>query len=120
MKSPKIKKIIAYGYIKKEDGIYTAICVNMGLFGQGETPEEALENVIQATESYIDYVLEKHPEDFERHFNRPAPYSFVNEFKRGLANIQKLVESKSSVPRQSRMFFPVTNFAQEISLAEAQ
>lgn len=77
MKPCKKKKIIAFGYVKKEDGVYTAICVNMGLFGQGDTPEEALDNVMRATESYIDYILENHPDDCEKYFNRPLPISLL-------------------------------------------
>lgn len=119
MKPSKNKKIVAYGYIKKEDGVYTAICVNMGLFGQGNSSEEALDKVFQAIDSYINYIREKHPDEHEKYFNRPAPHNFVSEFRRGIANLKKLSDTKTCAPIWPNTFTPIRSFAEPISLAQA-
>lgn len=112
-------KIYAYGYIKEEDGVFTAICVNMGIFGQGNTPDEAYDGLINATDAYVKYILEKHPDDLDKYFNRLAPAKFVKEYTRGIENLQKMLKARSCAPRQPRTFIPVRNFAQAISYAQA-
>lgn len=117
MKLKKLKSIITYGYVKEEDGVYTAICVNMSIFAQGKTVEEAIENVMQAVGDYIEYVLEKHPEESEKYLNRPAPIEYIREFKKGIQSLQRLIDSeKLTIPR-TKSFVPVMNFAEEISFA---
>jgi len=120
MKRKKIT-IFAFGYIKEEDGIYTAICINMGLFGQGKTPEEALKKVKKAVASYIVYVFEKHPDEYKKYLNRPAPMNFINEFEQGFKNLLKeLSKPKQCKPIPSFNFIPFGNrFAENISLAQA-
>lgn len=114
------KKIIAYGYVKEEGGIYTAICVNMGLFGQGKTPEEALKKVLKAVTSYVNYVFDRHPNECEKYLNRPAPTEFIAEFEQGIRNLKGLVKSKQCKPRPSyNTFIPVRNFAEKVSYAQA-
>ena len=116
----KNKRIIAFGYVKEEDGIYTAICVNMGLFGQGKTPEQALKKVIKAVVSYVSYVLEKYPNESDKFLNRPAPAHYIEEYKQGIKSLKKLTELKYR-PRTEpySTFLPVRNFAEKISFAEA-
>jgi hypothetical protein len=89
------KRIIAFGYVKEEDGIYTAICVNMSLFGQGKTPEQALRKVLKAVGSYVNYVRERHPDEVDKFLDRPAPAHYVEEFKQGIKVRQKNADKKS-------------------------
>ena len=120
--------IIAFGYVKEENGIYTAICVNMSLFGQGKTPEQALKKVIKAVFSYVAYVLEKYPDEYEKFLNRPAPASYVKEYKKGIKeeckqgikSLEKRSESKTYHTRQPyNDFIPVRTFAEKVSFAQA-
>jgi len=115
----KDKNIIAYGYVKEEDGIYTAICVNMGLFGQGKTPEEALRRVIKAVGSYVSYVFKKHPDECEKYLSRPAPANLVKEFAQLIKVQIQLTKSKQCQPRQPYNFSPFTTFAETVSFAQA-
>jgi len=113
--------IIAFGYVKEQDGVYTAICVNMGLFGQGKTPEQALNRVLKAVTSYVAYVLERHPDEREKFLNRPVSANFVKEYKEGIRGLRRLTESKVCKPRQSSIsFIPVRSFAEKVSFAQAQ
>lgn len=114
----KNKIIIAYGYVKEEKGVYSAICVNMGLFGQGKTREEAFRKVIKAIESYITYVLEEHPNECEKFFDRPAPANFIKEYKQGKKILEKLIESKQCQPKQPYRFIPERYFAEKVSFAQ--
>lgn len=49
--------------IQKEEGIYVATCPEVGTASQGETIEEALSNLKEATELY----LEEFPLDKKEH-----------------------------------------------------
>lgn len=125
----KNSPIIAFGYVKQEDGVYTAICVNMGLFGQGKTPEQALKKVIKAVLSYVTYVLEKYPDQYEKFLNRPAPANYVKEYKQGIKeeckqgieSLKKRPQSKTYRPKESyNSFIPVRTFAEKVPTAQAQ
>lgn len=118
MKRKKIE-ITAFGYTKEEDGIYTAICINMSLFGQGKTPEEALKKVIKAIDSYINFVLEKHPNERKKYLYRPAPANLIREYKQGIKNLEKLMESKRYQARQPYKFIPERTFVETASFAQA-
>lgn len=122
----RTKGIIAYGYVKEEDGIYTAICVNMGLFGQGKTPEQALKKVIKAVLSYVTYVFEEHPDKSEKFLNRPAPANYVEEYNQGIKSLRIESLKKRTQPKENQLrqpyksFIPVRTFAEEVSYAQAQ
>jgi len=55
--------------IHKEDEMYVAECSEVGTVSQGSTIEEAIANLKEATELY----LEEFP---EKHFNRPVLTTF--------------------------------------------
>jgi predicted RNase H-like HicB family nuclease len=114
------KPIIAVGYIKEEEGIYTAICVNMALFGQGKTPEEAYDRVHKAIVSYIKYIFDKHPDEYEKYLNRFAPTEFIAEFEQGIKNLRELIKPKQYKPRLPyNTFIPIRNFAEKVPYAQA-
>ena len=120
MKMKKNKKrIVAFGYIKEEEGIYTAICVNMGLFGQGKTPDEAFEKVKKAVINYVKVVFEEFPNECEKFLNRPAPMNLVNEFMHIIKNPKKSKTSIGCLPKQSHIFIPNNYFAEAIPFAQA-
>jgi predicted RNase H-like HicB family nuclease len=119
MKKKIKKRIVAFGYIKEEEGIYTAICVNMGLFGQGKTPDEAVEKVKKAVVSYVKFVLAKHPDECEKFLNRPAPVNLINEFVQSIKNPKESKTSTSCLLKQSHIFIPNNYFAEAISFAQA-
>lgn len=112
--------IIAFGYVKEQDGVYTAICINMGLFGQGKTPEQALKKVLKAVDSYVAYVHERHPDEYEKFLNRPAPANYIEEFKRGIESLKRRTQPKESqLRRPYKSFIPIRTFAEEVSYAQA-
>jgi len=41
------------------DGIWTAVCKDPNVFGQGKTPEEALTKVSKAIDSWLKYMKER-------------------------------------------------------------
>jgi predicted RNase H-like HicB family nuclease len=57
--------------IKKEEDLYVATCPEIGTASQGETLEEAIENLKEATELY----LEKFPDKYKQE------YSFMTTFE---------------------------------------
>jgi hypothetical protein len=116
----KDRGIIAFGYVKRDGQVYTAICVNMNLFGQGKTPEVALKKVLQAVVSYVGYILENHPDDCAKFLNRPAPQDYLEEFERGLEELKKLKSQPCPPKQRYHIPIPVINFAQNVSFAQAR
>ena len=112
------KQVVAVGYIKEEDGIFTAICVNLGTFGQGKTPEAAVRKLHKSTTYYLDYVSEEHPDNWEKYLNRPAPPDLLKEFMAGLEQLAKLSKPKSRLATTRKPFVPVRSFAESISVAQ--
>ncbi len=51
--------------VVEEDGIFTAIYEDWQIFGQGKTPEEAFKKLCKSLASYVDYIFEKHPDNWE-------------------------------------------------------
>ena len=43
----------------KSDGLYTAVCNNMGTFGQGKTSEEAIKSLCKSTISALEYLFDE-------------------------------------------------------------
>ena len=113
------KQVTAFGYVRFEDGVYTAICVNLGLFAQGNTPEKAIKKIQKDICRYLEFVSTHHQVDWEKFLNRPAPKEFIDEFKRGLADMKKLAETKPANrgSQRQRYSIPSQTFAQEIPLA---
>ncbi len=119
----KPKTIEALGYIKQTDGVFTAICVNMGLFGQGKTADEAVKKAIEAIGSYVSYIQAEHPKDWEKYVYRSVPPEMVKEFQDGLNVMMSMTseggeskrKKKSLTPRKP--FLPVRNFVEEIPVS---
>ena len=60
--------------IQKEEDMYVAKCAEIGTTSQGHTVEEAIENLKEATELYLEEFPEK-LNDVEQ--NSPPTFSFV-------------------------------------------
>ncbi len=63
------------GYIKPEGKHFVAVCVDLNLAGQGDTPEIAMSSMLEAIETYLDYLTE-HPDEISKRLPRKAPLSF--------------------------------------------
>jgi len=116
----EVKPILAVGYVRQDEGIYTAICVNMNLFAQAATSEKAFEKIVDSIVDYVKYIHEEHPKDWEKYLYRYAPDEFVAEFVNSLKQMERL--SKPISPRKfhkkplERFHLPVRSFAEQISV----
>ena len=64
-------KLVLHGLIEKENGLYSALCLELDVASQGKNVEEAKKNLQEAVEVYLEDVLEsKEENDF---LPRPAP-----------------------------------------------
>lgn len=75
-----VKKLELFGYTKKEDGRFVSICVNLSLFAQGKTPEEAFQKLLTEVKVYLDYVAEKHFDEWDAYTNRVSAPDIVEEY----------------------------------------
>lgn len=50
--------------------VYTAIYERMTLGGQGKTPLDAMLSLMDAIDGYVGYILEEHPDECVKYFNR--------------------------------------------------
>ena len=75
-----MQKLLLHNLIEKEDNLYSAICLELNVASQGETVEEAKNNLQEAVELYLEDVIESRDErDF---IPRPAPMEeWVKFFK---------------------------------------
>ena len=64
-------KLILHNLIEKENGLYSAVCLELDVASQGKTVEEAKKNLQGAIELYLEDVIHSNEEkDF---IPRPAP-----------------------------------------------
>ena len=64
-------KLVLHGLIEKENGLYSALCLELDVASQGRTIAEAKRNLQEAVEVYLEDVAEaKEEKDF---IPRPAP-----------------------------------------------
>jgi predicted RNase H-like HicB family nuclease len=66
-----MQKLLLHNLIEKEGDLYSAICLELNVASQGETIEDAKNNLQEAVELYLEDVIEAGDEqDF---IPRPAP-----------------------------------------------
>lgn len=66
-----VNKLILHNLIEKENGLYSALCLELDVASQGKTVEEARKNLQEAVELYLeDAIGSKEEKDF---IPRPAP-----------------------------------------------
>ena len=64
-------KLLLHGLIERENGLYSALCLELDVASQGKTIEEAKRNLQEAVEMYLADVIESKEE--EGFIPRPAP-----------------------------------------------
>ena len=75
-----MNKLVLHGLIEKENGLYSAVCLELDVSSQGKTVGEAKKNLQEAVEIYLEDVIDsKEEKDF---IPRPAPRSeWIKFFK---------------------------------------
>ena len=67
----KINKLTLHSVIEKDNGLYSALCLELDVASQGKTIDEAKKNLHEAVELYLEDVIQsKDEKDF---ITRPAP-----------------------------------------------
>jgi len=66
-----MQKLLLHNLIEKEGDLYSAICLELNVASQGETIEEAKNNLQEAVELYLEDVIESG--DKQDFIPRPAP-----------------------------------------------
>ena len=68
-----MNKLVLHGLVEKENGLYSALCLELDVASQGRTISEARKNLQEAVEVYLeDVIASKDVKDF---LPRPAPRS---------------------------------------------
>lgn len=100
-----VKPIIFRGYIKEELGHWVAVCVDLNIVAQGETPDEARKECQALIISYLEYVCEEHPDDFHLYMQRPSPQEFIDEFN--MIFSRALKPQKRSQPSSDLQYYDI-------------
>ena len=80
-----MNKLILHGLLEKENGLYSALCLELDVASQGRTIAEAKKNLQEAVEVYLEDVVEcKEEKDF---IPRPAPRAEWLKFFRAESKI---------------------------------
>jgi hypothetical protein len=77
-KQPKI--VFLRAYVKKENGHWIAVCIDLNIVGEGTTPEQAKQECTELIIEYVDYVFSAHRNQIEKYIPRLAPDEFINEY----------------------------------------
>ena len=73
-----MNKLLLHALIQKENGLYSALCLELDVASQGRTIGEAKKNLQETIELYLEDVVQSNEEkDF---IPRPAPRSEWNKF----------------------------------------
>lgn len=64
-------KLLLHGLIEKENGMYSALCLELDVASQGKTIEEAKKKLQEAVELYLEDVIQSKEE--KNFIPRPAP-----------------------------------------------
>ncbi len=64
-------KLTLHNIIEKENGLYSALCLELDVASQGKTVQEARKNLHEAVELYLEEVIESGEE--KNFIPRPAP-----------------------------------------------
>ena len=73
-------KLILHSVFEKENGLYSALCLELDVASQGKTVSEAKKNLQEAVEIYLEDVIEA--KELKNFVPRPAPRSeWIKFFK---------------------------------------
>ncbi len=68
---------------KEKDGDYCAVCLNLDLIEWGKDPQELVESMREAIQSYVGGVIDKNlPDEL---LNRPAPEKYWQMARKNLS-----------------------------------
>jgi hypothetical protein len=101
-----VKPIIFRGYIKEEDGHWVAVCIDLNIVAQGDTPDEARDECQTLIIGYLDYVCSTYPDDFHLYVQRPAPKEFFDEFME-IAGLALKPERGRRRPSANLMYYDI-------------
>lgn len=73
-------KLLLHSLFEKENGMYSALCLELDVASQGKTVSEAKKNLQEAVEIYLEDVIEA--KELKNFVPRPAPRSeWIKFFK---------------------------------------
>jgi len=117
------KTIVFWGFTKREDdGRFVSVCINLSLTAQGKTAEESVRKLTEAIDVYLDYKIEKYPDNWEQKIYRSSHPDLIKEFEEIEKEVLKLRELQTKAEENlatRKQFMPIDigtfNFAQTIS-----
>ena len=86
----KRRSLTLTGIVKKEGNQYSALCLELDVASCGSTPSKALEELRDAIQTYVQYMLE---EGREKEMLRPVPVNALREFLMGVTTPKKIAPS---------------------------
>lgn len=102
----KSKDLILRCYLKKADDQFVAVCVDLCLAAQADTPDQARQMLISQIESYVEEALTIDREFADELLNRKAPlYQRIEYAAINAANKIHLI--KSGIAQAFKTILPV-------------
>lgn len=90
----ELKELNLHILIEKENGMFSALCLELDVASQGASIDEAKKNIREAIELYLDDVLETGEE--KEFIPRPAPVEeWLKYFEVEANNLKKKISGKS-------------------------
>ena len=100
----KKQPVILRGYIKKENGGFVAVCIDLNIVAQGKTQNEAIHECVELISEYLNYIQKEYPDDFEKYVPRQTPNEFVKEYD---AIVGKTLNPKKHLSGKMPYNFPI-------------
>lgn len=91
-------KIVFRGYAKQEEDIWVAVCIDLNLAAQGNTPQEAMKSCSEMISEYLEFVCKEFPDQLDKYIPRPAPKEIFDEYNQLLKLTMKPKESRKALP----------------------
>ena len=92
------------GYVKKENGHWVAVCVDLNIVSQATSVDEAVEDCFELVREYLDYVCSTYPDQITKYIPRSAPQELMEEYYTILARV---IGSKKPVRNKCLYDFPI-------------
>lgn len=101
------KQLILRCYAKKEQSHWVAVCIDLSLAAQSDSPKEAIEKLEAMIKSYIDDALTIHKDYADQLLTRKAPLSQLITYYHALcvSYLSKLCHKSNGDNNQDRVFF---------------
>lgn len=102
--------VLFRGYVKKENGHWVAICVDLNIVAQATSADEAVKDCFELVKEYLDYVCSTYPNQIAEYIPRSAPHELIEEY---YAILARVISSKKPVRNRRLYDFPIKR--QELS-----